>query len=234
MWAAGLQLNVQDQLSLPAASIDEGRINVRGDLLDVCIAAYRDRPCTNTTFSATAPDVNVLLDCPDAITGKVPLGRRCDTVVDCVPGAYCYFNANSYDGICVPTGKRAIRATPTAAAAPTSVAARPTSPASPPSPTPRRQPAQPARAPPTAAPAPAARAEREAPGAARVAVAVAAPPETPPSATQRQPASGSIAVLPGQSLFDGIAPSHRRRRVSGAGGAEGGAPNEAVFLGNPW
>ena len=99
--AAGLQLNVQDQLSLPAASIDEGRIEVRGDLLEVCIAAYRDRPCTDTTVSATAPDVNVLLDCPDAIKGKVPLGRRCDTVVDCVAGAYCYFDPYTKDGICV-------------------------------------------------------------------------------------------------------------------------------------
>jgi hypothetical protein len=98
---AGLQLNVQDQLSLPAASIDEGRIEVSGDRLDACIAAYRDRPCTNTTFSATAPDVNVLLECPDAIKGLVPLGRRCDTVVDCVAGAHCYFDANTNNGICV-------------------------------------------------------------------------------------------------------------------------------------
>ena len=65
-------------------------------------SANRDRPCTDTSFTATAPDVNVLLDCPGAITGKVPLGRRCDTVVDCVPGAYCYFNQSTLDGICVP------------------------------------------------------------------------------------------------------------------------------------
>jgi hypothetical protein len=100
--AAGLELSVRDQLSLPAASIDEGRIEARGDVLSICITAYRDRPCTDTTFSVTAPDVNVLLSCPGAITGKVPLGRRCDVVVDCVPGAHCHFDGTTGDGICVP------------------------------------------------------------------------------------------------------------------------------------
>jgi hypothetical protein len=100
--SAGLELSVRDQLSLPAASIDEGRIEARGDVLSACITAYRDSPCTDPTFSVTAPDVNVLLSCPGAITGKVPLGRRCDIVVECVPGAHCHFDGMTGDGICVP------------------------------------------------------------------------------------------------------------------------------------
>ena len=57
----------------------------------------------------------------------------------------------------------------------------------------------------------------------------------PHAPRRRQPDAIVWTAAPaGQSPFDGIAHAHRRRRVSGAGGAEGGAPDEAVFLGNPW
>jgi hypothetical protein len=101
---AGLELSVRDQLGLVAASIDEGRVVVNSDLAKGCIGDYRNRPCNGTgavTTPTTAPDVEVLLMCPGAFVGKVPLGRRCDTIVDCVNGAHCYTTPPSLDGICV-------------------------------------------------------------------------------------------------------------------------------------
>ena len=100
--SAGLELSVRDQLGLVAASIDEGRVVVNSDLAEGCIADYRNRPCNGTgavTTPSTGPDVDVLLLCPGAFVGKVPLGRRCDTIVDCVDGAHCYTAPPTLDGI---------------------------------------------------------------------------------------------------------------------------------------
>ena len=102
--SAGLELSVRDQLGLVGASIDEGRVAVNSDLAEGCIDAYRNRPCNGAgtvPTPTTAPDVGVLLMCPGAFVGKVPLGRRCDTIVDCVDGAHCYTAPPTLDGICV-------------------------------------------------------------------------------------------------------------------------------------
>ena len=99
--SAGLELSVRNQLGLVAASIDEGRVVVSSDLAEGCIADYRNRPCNGTgavTTPSTGPDVDVLLLCPGAFVGKVPLGRRCDTIVDCVDGAHCYTAPPTLDG----------------------------------------------------------------------------------------------------------------------------------------
>lgn len=92
--AAGLELAVRDQLGLVAASIDEGRVTVNADRAEACIADYRNRACNGAGAPMTptaAPDVSVLLSCPGAFVGHAPLGRRCDTTVDCVAGGHCHF-----------------------------------------------------------------------------------------------------------------------------------------------
>jgi hypothetical protein len=101
--AAGLELDVRDQLGLVAASIDEGRVTVNADRAEACIAEYRNRSCNGAggpMTPTTAPDLSVLLACPGAFVGHTPLGRRCDTPVDCVAGGHCHIYPVG-GGICV-------------------------------------------------------------------------------------------------------------------------------------